>query len=61
MRLLELLAILGLISTGVHTLDPQRQVLITYPPEAPQSDLNEYKSAIEAAGGEVLHEFNLFK
>lgn len=61
MNLLGLLAFLGLISFGVNGLAPQRQVLITYPADAPQSDLNEYKHAIESSGGVVLHEFKLIK
>lgn len=61
MNLIILLSFLGLLVFGVNAQDPQRQVLITYPNDASQSDLNEYKNAIEAAGGVVLHEFELIK
>lgn len=61
MNILTLLAFLCLLAFGVNGLEPQRQVLITYPNDAPQSDLDEYKDAIEAAGGVVLHEFELIK
>lgn len=46
---------------GVRGLTPQRQYLITYPKDAPQSDLDDYKHAIMAAGGQVLHEYELIK
>jgi hypothetical protein len=61
MNLIILLSFLGLLVFGVTAQESQRQVLITYPNDAPQSDLNEYKNAIEAAGGVVLHEFELIK
>ncbi len=61
MNLIWLLALLGAFATGVKGLAPQRQVLITYPSDTPQATLNEYRSAILAAGGEILHEFNLIK
>lgn len=57
----RLLAVLGVVAVGVNGLAPQRQVLITYPNDAPQSDLNDYKTAITAAGGQILHEFQLIK
>lgn len=61
MKFLSGLAVLGLFIVGGNGLESQRQVLITYPNDAPQSDLNEYKDAIQAAGGVVLHEFELIK
>lgn len=61
MNLLGLLAFFGFFILGVIGLEAQRQVLITYPNDAPQSDLNQYKAAIEAAGGVVLHEFKFIK
>ncbi|KAK0508275.1 hypothetical protein JMJ35_009359 [Cladonia borealis] len=61
MNLNWLLAFLGALAIGVNGLAPQRQVLITYPNDTPQATLNEYRNAIVAAGGEILHEFNLIK
>jgi len=61
MQLSQLCALVGAFAISVSGLAPQRQVLITYPSDTPQSDLNDYKSAIAAAGGEVLHEFELIK
>lgn len=61
MQLLQHITRLGILAVGVSALAPQRQVLITYPNDTPQSDLDDYKSAITAAGGEVLHDFKLIK
>ena len=61
MNLIWILALLGAFAISVKGLAPQRQVLITYPTDTPQVTLNEYRSAIIAAGGEILHEFNLIK
>ena len=61
MNLIWILAFLGAFATSVGSLAPQRQVLIIYPTDTPQATLNEYRSTIIAAGGEILHEFNLIK
>lgn len=62
MNLITFFTLLGLLVCYVNGLKaPQRQVLITYPNEAPQAELDDYKHAIEAAGGVVLHEFQLMK
>ena len=61
MNLFQVLALLEIVVMGASGLATQRQVLITYPSDTPQSDLDEYKSAITAAGGEILHDFNLIK
>ncbi|KAL9098684.1 MAG: hypothetical protein Q9163_005698 [Psora crenata] len=39
----------------------EKQVLITYPDDTPRSDLDNYKNAIQAAGGEILHEYVIIK
>ena len=51
----------SILAVCVNGLAPQQQYLITYPKEAPQSDLDDYKNAINAAGGEILHEYELIK
>ena len=61
MHFIQYCALANVFALGTSGLAPPRQVLITYPSDAPQSDVNEYKSAITAAGGEVLHEFQLIK
>ena len=55
------LLLLGALAMGVNGLVPQQQYLITYPKDAPQSDLDDYKHAITAAGGQILHEYELIK
>lgn len=49
------------MALGVNGLAPQQQYLVTYPKDAPQSDLDDYKHAIKAAGGQILHEYELIK
>lgn len=61
MKFQALFALLGIMALGVNGLAPQKQYLITYPKEAPQSDLEDYKHAITAAGGQILHEYELIK
>ena len=61
MKFQVLFALLGLLTLGVQGLAPQQQYLITYPKDAPQSDLDDYKHAIMAAGGQILHEYELIK
>lgn len=61
MKFLRLLAVLSFVVLGANGLEPQRQVLVTYPQDSPQSDLDDYKSAITAAGGEILPDFKLIK
>ena len=55
------LLLLGVMAMGVNGIAPQQQYLITYPKDAPQSDLDDYKNAIAAAGGQILHEYELIK
>lgn len=61
MKFQTALLFLGVVATGVNALAPQQQYLITYPKDAPQSDLEDYKHAISAAGGQILHEYELIK
>ena len=42
-------ALLVASALGVGALSPERQVLITYPSDTPDSTLNEAKNSIEAA------------
>ena len=55
------LVLLNILAICVNGLAPQQQYLITYPKDAPQSDLDDYKNAINAAGGQILHEYELIK
>ena len=61
MKVQAILLLLGVLAVGVNGLAPQQQYLITYPKDAPQSDLDDYKHAIAAAGGQILHEYELIK
>ncbi|KAL2256521.1 hypothetical protein VTK26DRAFT_1538 [Humicola hyalothermophila] len=53
-------AALTLLS-GAAAVDVQKSVLITYPPETPDSVLNQAKKAIVDAGGVITHEYKLIK
>ncbi|KXX80684.1 Protease B inhibitor 2 [Madurella mycetomatis] len=55
-----LLATLTLLS-GTTAVDVQKSVLISYPPETPDSIVEEAKKAIVGSGGSVTHEYQLFK
>lgn len=55
-----LLATLTLLS-GTAAVDVQKSVLISYPPETPDSIVEEAKKAIVSSGGTVTHEYQLFK
>jgi hypothetical protein len=54
------IAALTLLS-GVIAVDIQKSVLITYPPETPDSVVNQAKKAIVDAGGMITHEYTLIK
>ena len=55
-----LIAALTLIS-GVVAVDVQKSVIITYPPETPDSVLDDARKAIEDGGGVVTHQYQLIK
>ncbi|AEO71315.1 dd42b0c7-84f9-4d38-a1be-94a564dd3467 [Thermothielavioides terrestris] len=61
MRVLSfLIAALTLIA-GVIAVDIQKSVLITYPPETPDSIVEQAKKAVIAADGIITHEYTLIK
>ncbi|GAB1313367.1 Inhibitor I9 domain-containing protein [Madurella fahalii] len=55
-----LLATLTLLS-GATAVETQKSVLISYPPETPDSILDEAKKTIVDAGGSITHEYKIFK
>ncbi|KAL8645919.1 MAG: hypothetical protein Q9210_006441 [Variospora velana] len=58
----SLVTLFGLIAIGNAAFAPaQRQVLVTYPEDTPQSILQEAKEAVLAAGGKINEEFTLIK
>lgn len=61
MRLFSfVLAALALFS-GAIAVDIQKSVLVTYPPETPNSVVDQAKKAIVDAGGIITHEYTLIK
>ncbi|KAM7220535.1 hypothetical protein V8F06_004124 [Rhypophila decipiens] len=56
-----IVAALSLFMAGVMAVDIQKSVLITYPPETPDSVLAQAKKAIEEGGGTITHEYKLIK
>ena len=52
MQLINNLVILALVAIGASAVQqPQKQVLISFPQDTPQSELDDYKSAIGSAVG----------
>ncbi|MCJ1267615.1 hypothetical protein MMC22_007501 [Lobaria immixta] len=61
MKFLYLITFLAFLFIEISAHDPQRQVLITYPHDTASTYMAEAKTHIEAAGGEILHEFEYIK
>ncbi len=55
-----LVAGLTLLS-GVIAADIQKSVIVTYPPETPDSIVDQAKKAVLDAGGIITHEYKLIK
>ncbi|KAK4251622.1 hypothetical protein C7999DRAFT_27696 [Corynascus novoguineensis] len=55
-----LIGALALVS-GVMAADVQKSVLVTYPPETPDSVVSQAKQAVVDAGGVITHEYTLIK
>lgn len=55
-----LIGALTLVS-GVMAADVQKSVLVTYPPETPDSVVSQAKQAVVDAGGVITHEYTLIK
>jgi len=49
MQLLRLCGLLALVAVGIQEVAPQKQVLITFPKDTPQSTLDTYRTAITSA------------
>lgn len=61
MRLFSFLIATFTLLSGVIAVDIQKSVLVTYPPETPNSVVNQAKKAIVDAGGMITHEYTLIK
>jgi len=53
-------AALALLS-GAAALDIQKSVIISYPPETPDSVISQAKKAVIDAGGIITHEYKMIK
>jgi hypothetical protein len=60
MKFSSLAGALALLS-GVVAVDIQKSVIVTYPPETPNSIVDQAKKAIVDAGGIITHDYNLIK
>ncbi len=60
MRLSSFAGALALLS-GAVAVDIQKSVIVSYPPETPDSIVNQAKAAIVEGGGKILHEYTLIK
>ena len=57
-------AILSLLAVATMTLGaalPQKNIIVSYPDETPDSVVEQAKEAIKAAGGMITHEYKLIK
>ncbi|KAK0741762.1 hypothetical protein B0T21DRAFT_283691 [Apiosordaria backusii] len=61
MRLFTFLIAALTFFSGVIAVDIQKSVLISYPPETPDSIVDDAKKAIKDAGGIITHEYTLIK
>ncbi|KAL2160114.1 hypothetical protein VTH06DRAFT_1769 [Thermothelomyces fergusii] len=61
MRLFTFLVATLTLLSGAFAADIQKSVLITYPPETPDSVVEQAKKAVIEAGGIITHEYTLIK
>jgi len=61
MKLIGYLFFAMTLALGVLGVELQKQVVVYYPDETPDSVVNDAKDAIRQAGGVITHEFNLIK
>lgn len=58
---LQLLSIFALVALAVGAKLPQKQVIVSYPDNTPDSVLDKAKNAIKEAGGVITHEYKIIK
>lgn len=61
MKLFSLLVAALTLLSGAIAADVQKSVLVTYPPETPDSIVDQAKKAVIDAGGMITHEYTLIK
>jgi len=55
------LSLLALITFVMATPQPQKNIIVSYPDETPDSVVQQAKDAIISAGGTITHEYKLIK
>lgn len=58
---LSLLPVLTFLALASAAVQPQRQVIVSYPDNTPNSVLEAAMDEIRAAGGMITHEYKIFK
>ncbi|KFZ10288.1 hypothetical protein V502_08216 [Pseudogymnoascus sp. VKM F-4520 (FW-2644)] len=61
MKLTLLAPLLTLLALAAAAAQPQRQVIVSYPDNTPNSVLEAAMDEIRAAGGIITHEYKIFK
>jgi len=56
-----ILSLLALITFAMATPQPQKNIIVSYPDETPDSVVQQAKDAIISAGGTITHEYKLIK
>lgn len=60
-NILLILATFFLTIMATQTAQPQKSVIVSYPPDTPESVLSQAKEAILQAGGFITHEYHIIK
>lgn len=61
MRLFAILVTTLTFLSGAFAADILKSILVTYPPETPNSVVEQAKKAVVDAGGIITHEYTLIK
>ena len=61
MKLSILASIIALLGVASAIAQPQKQVIVSYPDNTPDSVIEAAMSEIKAAGGFITHEYKIFK
>ena len=58
---IAILSIAALLTFAMATPQPQKNIIVSYPDETPDSVVQQAKDAIISAGGTITHEYKLIK
>ena len=61
MKLSILASLAALLAVGAAVTQPQKQVIVSYPDDTPDSVIETAMNEIKAAGGYITHEYKIFK